>query len=71
MIASRHGLARLLDRKLEEAERELAAARGRTALNAASTKLHEARRELKRLDETEKPKRSPSRRGRGSRDASS
>jgi hypothetical protein len=59
-------------RKLEEAERKLAAARGRTALNAASRKLNEARRELKRLDEQEpaKPTQRPSR-GRGSAGASS
>jgi hypothetical protein len=38
-------------KRLEEAERELEAAKGRTALNAASKKLQMARRELKQLDE--------------------
>jgi hypothetical protein len=37
--------------QLEEAERELDAAKGRTAINRASKHLQEARRELKRLDE--------------------
>lgn len=69
-------------RQLEEAERELDAAKGRVALNAAAKKLQRARAELKRLDSTkrkyllpeagEKPKRSPNRRrGRRSADASS
>ena len=38
---------------VEEAERELDAARGRTALNAAAQKLQQARAELKRLDAEE------------------
>jgi len=53
-------------RKLEEAGRELDTARGRTAINAASKKLQEARRELKRLDEQER-KAKPKRRATSSR----
>jgi hypothetical protein len=48
-------------KRLEQAEQELSAARGRTALNAAAKKLQQARAELKRLDEADKPKRKPSR----------
>jgi hypothetical protein len=42
---------------IEDAERELAAAKGRTALNAAARKLQRARAELKGLEEQDKPKR--------------
>lgn len=44
-------------RKRDEAERELDAAKGRTALNAAAKKLQLPSAELKRLDEQEKSKR--------------
>jgi hypothetical protein len=57
-------------RKRDEAERELDAAMGRTAVNAAAKRLQRARFEFKRLDEQEKPKRRPTR-GRGSAAASS
>jgi hypothetical protein len=57
-------------RKLEDAERELDAAKGRTALNTAAKRMQQARAELRRLDEAEKPKRC-STRGRGSAGASS
>lgn len=40
-----------LEKQLEQAERELDAATGRTALNAAARKLQRARAELKQLDE--------------------
>lgn len=57
-------------RKRDEAERDLETARGRTAINAAAKRLQQARAELRRLDEAEKPKRRPSR-ARGSAGASS
>jgi hypothetical protein len=57
-------------KQLEEAKRELDAARTRTTLNAAARKLQQARAELKRLDAEEQPKRRPSR-GRASGAASS
>jgi hypothetical protein len=56
-----------LEKAVEEAERELDAARTLTALNAAAKKLQLARSELKALEAEEKPKR-PSR-GRGGRGA--
>jgi hypothetical protein len=46
-------------KKLQEAERELDAARTRTAVNAAAKKLHLAKAELKRLEQK------PTRRGSG------
>ena len=54
--------------KLRQAERELDAARTRTALGEAARKFQEARAELKRLEieRAERPKRKPSR---GSRSA--
>jgi predicted O-methyltransferase YrrM len=56
-----------LTKAVEEAERELDAARTLTALNAAKKKLQRARSELKALEteSAERPKRRPSR-GRGS-----
>jgi hypothetical protein len=39
-----------LEQELEEAERELDAARGRTALNDAARRLHRARAALKDFD---------------------
>lgn len=43
-------------RALREAERELDAAKGRTAVSAAARKLQRARAELKRLEELEPSK---------------
>jgi hypothetical protein len=60
-----------LTKAIEEAERELDAAKTLTALNAAAKKLQRARSDLKALEAEEKPKRSPSRRARGSAGASS
>jgi hypothetical protein len=57
-------------KELAEAERELDAAKGRLALNAAASRLQRARAELKRLETADQPKRPASRR-RGSADASS
>lgn len=49
---------------LQEAERELNAARGRTAINAAARRLQRARAELKRLEVEERLKRRPTSRAR-------
>lgn len=57
--------ARLI-KDLEEAERELDAAKTLTARNAAAKKLQRARAELRSLEDEEKPKRRVTR-GRGSR----
>jgi hypothetical protein len=62
--------ARLM-KAVEDAERELDAAKRLSELRAAAAKLNRARAELQWLDHKEKPKRSASRRGRGSAGASS
>jgi prefoldin subunit 5 len=59
-----------LTKQLQEAERELDAARTLPALNAAAKKLQRVRAELKALEAEEKPKRRASL-GRGSAGASS
>jgi hypothetical protein len=50
-------------KELREAEAELAAAKGRTELNAAAKRLQRAKTELKRLEAeaAERPKRRPNR----------
>jgi hypothetical protein len=58
-----------LEKQLAEAERELEAAKRLSEIRAAATKRRVALEALQWLDEQEA--RPPSRRGRGSRDASS
>jgi hypothetical protein len=60
-----------LIKAVEEAQQELDAATRLSEVNRAAKKLQWARSELKALDAEEKPKRSPSRRVRGSEGASS
>jgi hypothetical protein len=58
-------------RKLREAEQELDAARTRTAVNAAASKLQRAKSALKRMEAEEAQPKRPANRGRPSVAASS
>jgi hypothetical protein len=59
-----------LTKAVEEAERELDAAKTLTALNAAAKKLQRARAELRAFEDEEKPKQPAGRRNRAAEGSS-